>query len=81
MSWVQEGLTLSGVGKTVGKLEQPHYHCHRRRLKDRFLKGGGRGLQDYEILELLLSYAIPRRDVKPLAKELLRRFGDRKSVV
>ncbi|HHL39464.1 MAG TPA: DNA repair protein RadC [Deltaproteobacteria bacterium] len=47
---------------------------HRRRLRERFKKGGLRALHDYEVLELLLTYAIPRRDVKPLAKELIRRF-------
>ncbi|HEX2859713.1 MAG TPA: DNA repair protein RadC [Alphaproteobacteria bacterium] len=48
---------------------------HRQRLKDKFAAGQGVGLQDYELLELLLTYAIPRRDVKPLAKTLLVRFG------
>lgn len=48
---------------------------HRKRLRDRFLYGGGRSLHLYEKLELLLSYSIPRRDVKPIAKDLLNRFG------
>ena len=48
---------------------------HRQRLRERFCRAGLTGLQDYEAIELLLSYAIPRRDVKPLAKELLRAFG------
>ena len=48
---------------------------HRRRLRERFCRSGLNGLQDYEAVELLLSYAIPRRDVKPLAKQLLRDFG------
>ena len=48
---------------------------HRQRLRERFCRAGLTGLQDYEAIELLLSYAIPRRDVKPLAKELLRDFG------
>lgn len=55
--------------------ERPHYAGHRARLRERFLKAGGAGLQDYEELELLLSCAIPRRDVKPLAKNLLAQFG------
>ncbi len=55
--------------------DKPHYHGHRQRLKERFLKGGSNALQDYELLELLLFQAIPRRDVKPLAKELLETFG------
>jgi len=57
------------------KPDQPHYHGHRQRLRGRFLKGGARALQDYELLELLLTYALPRRDVKPLAKALLDQFG------
>jgi len=48
---------------------------HRDRLRQRFRKGGADPLPDYELLELLLFRAIPRRDVKPLAKELLRVFG------
>ena len=49
---------------------------HRQRLRERFLKGGGDALPDYELLELMLFAAIPRRDVKPLAKQLIARFGD-----
>lgn len=48
---------------------------HRERLRKRFLNSGIEGLHDYEAVELLLMFAIPRRDVKPLAKELLNRFG------
>ena len=55
--------------------ERPHYHGHRQRLRERFLATGGDGMPDYEILEMLLALAIPRRDVKPLAKDLLDRFG------
>ncbi len=47
---------------------------HRKRLKQRFLRSGFAGFHDYEVLELLLTNAIPRRDVKPLAKELIRKF-------
>lgn len=56
--------------------ETPHYHGHRDRLRARFLQGGADALPDYELLELVLFMAIPRRDVKPLAKELLARFGN-----
>ncbi len=55
--------------------EDPHYTGHRARLRARFLQTGGMGLPDYELLELLLFQAIPRRDVKPLAKDMLRTFG------
>lgn len=48
---------------------------HRMRLRERFLNVGREGLCEHELLELLLFYAIPRRDVKPIAKELLVRFG------
>ncbi|MGE4352173.1 MAG: DNA repair protein RadC [Bdellovibrionales bacterium] len=52
-----------------------HYEGHRNRLRERLLEAGADALQDYELLELLLFAAIPRRDVKPLAKELLVDFG------
>jgi DNA repair protein RadC len=61
--------------------DKPHYHGHRKRLKDRFIKNGGENLQDYELLELLLFQALPRRDVKPLAKELIAKFGSFAEVV
>lgn len=48
---------------------------HRRRLKERFLAAGPEALADYELLELLLFSAIPRRDTKPIAKRLIERFG------
>lgn len=48
---------------------------HRSRLRSRLLEGGPEALADYEIVEMLLFAAIPRRDTKPLAKDLLKRFG------
>jgi len=59
----------------VTKPEKPHYHGHRARLRQRFLQGGTGALQDYELLELLLTFAIPYSDVKPLAKKLIAHFG------
>jgi DNA repair protein RadC len=53
----------------------PHYAGHRERLRDRAAAGGLAALPDYEVLELLLFRAIPRGDVKPLAKQLIARFG------
>ena len=53
----------------------PHYLGHRERLRDRALAGGLTALPDYELLELFLFRSIPKRDVKPLAKQLLVRFG------
>jgi DNA repair protein RadC len=55
--------------------EPPHYRGHRERLRARFREAGSEALSDYELLELVLFRAIPQRDVKPLAKELVRRFG------
>ena len=55
--------------------DKPHYHGHRERLRQRFDKAGADGLPDYELLELLLCKALPRQDVKPLAKKLMERFG------
>ena len=54
---------------------------HRRRLRERFLKAGRKALADYELLELLLTYSIPRVDTKPIAKALLHRFGTLLSVL
>ncbi len=61
--------------------EQPLYLGHRARLRERFLADDGTSMPDYEILELLLTMSIPRRDVKPLAKNLIAKFGDIASVV
>ncbi|GAA4221083.1 DNA repair protein RadC [Sagittula marina] len=54
---------------------------HRARLRERFLVGGPEALPDYEMLELVLFRAIPRRDVKPLARLLLETFGDYNGVL
>ena len=54
---------------------QPHYVGHRARLTARFRDAGPADLADYELLELILCQALPRRDTKPIAKELLVRFG------
>jgi DNA repair protein RadC len=54
---------------------RPHHAGHRERLRERASAGGLAALPDYEVLELLLFRAIPRGDVKPLAKQLIARFG------
>jgi DNA repair protein RadC len=61
----------------VERREQPAplHDGHRQRLKDRFTNGGEEALPDYELLELVLFNAIPRRDTKPIAKALLKRFN------
>jgi len=59
----------------------PHYHGHRERLRARFRDAGADAVSDYELLELLLFRAIPQRDIKPLAKELIAKFGSFAEVV
>lgn len=61
--------------------DQPHYLGHRARLRDRFVSGGADALPDYELLELVLFAAVPRGDMKPLAKDLLKRFGSFAEVI
>src|SRR3981189_1012805 len=61
--------------------EEPHYHGHRERLRDRFHGAGPDALSDYELLEMVLFAAQPRRDMKPLAKSLLKKFGSFAEVV
>ncbi len=61
--------------------ETPHYLGHRQRLRERFLKSGLAGLADYEVVELLLTLAIPRSDVKQPAKRLLKRFGSLRGIL
>jgi DNA repair protein RadC len=76
---------MSGSDKTTtsptpaGKAA--HYHGHRQRLRQRFLAAGSEAISDYEMLELILFRAIPQRDVKPLAKDLLARFGSFSEVI
>jgi DNA repair protein RadC len=60
---------------------EPHYYGHRERLRMRFREAGTEALTDYELLELLLFRALPRRDVKPLAKSLIAKFGSFAEVV
>jgi DNA repair protein RadC len=70
-----------GLITDAGGKARPHYWGHRERLRTRFLDGGHAPMPDYEILELLLFNAIPKIDVKPLAKRLLAAFGDLNGVV
>src|SRR5713101_1234457 len=66
-------------GSSAG--EAPHYLGHRKRLRARFLEAGAQALSDYELLELILFRAIPQRDLKPLAKTLLAKFGSFAEVI
>ena len=69
-------------GRTGGLSETPpHYHGHRQRLRDRFRQAGAESVSDYELLELVLFRAIPQRDVKPLAKNLISKFGSFPEVI
>lgn len=72
----------SASKRKIGLAEAaPHYHGHRERLRARFRAAGADAISDYELLELVLFRAIPQRDVKPLAKELIARFGSFAEVV
>jgi DNA repair protein RadC len=61
--------------------KKSHHAGHRQRLRERLFAAGPAALQDYELLEILLFAAIPQRDVKPLAKDLLGRFKTLKGVI
>jgi len=60
---------------------EPHYLGHRQRLRERFLAVGGDKMADYELLELVLMLALPQRDVKPLAKQMIEAFGSFAGVI
>lgn len=62
-------------------MDQPHYHGHRQRLRERFFKSGFAGFCEHEIVELLLTLAIPRGDVKPQAKALIAKFKTLRGVL
>lgn len=68
------------MSEPLEKEASPHYAGHRERLRARFLKSPD-ALPDYELLELILFMAIPRRDVKPIAKDLIARFKDLNGVL
>ncbi|HHL42376.1 MAG TPA: hypothetical protein ENJ42_02055, partial [Hellea balneolensis] len=63
------------AGQNFTVKPKPHYHGHRDRLRARFQEGGAQALADYELLELYLFRSLPRRDVKPIAKALIEKFG------
>ena len=69
-------------GRTAGVSEtRPHFYGHRERLRGRFREAGADSVSDYELLELVLFRAIPQRDVKLLAKDLIARFGSFPEVI
>ena len=61
--------------------KDPPYTGHRRRLRERFEENGFAGFADYEIVELLLTLAIPRSDVKQPARDLIARFGSVRGIL
>ncbi len=63
------------------KKNTPHYIGHRNRLRKRFMNHGIESLQEYEIVELLLTFSIPYKDVKPIAKELISKFKSLKGII
>lgn len=73
MGEAEDGETPPGKQAKGGATK--HFHGHRERLRQRIMQGDGSSLQEYELLELLLCAFIPRRDVKPIAKDLIARFG------
>ncbi len=73
-------LTIN-INQKEQKNKQLHHVGHRKRLRQRFLRDMGRTMDDYELLELLLTQALPRSDVKPLAKEIINKFGNFGNVI
>jgi DNA repair protein RadC len=71
----------SGLAEATSHADTPHYLGHRDRLRTRFREAGTEALSDYEMLELVLFRALPRRDVKPLAKDLIAKFGSFAEVI
>src|SRR3569623_2128079 len=66
---------------SVTSVAPAHYLGDRARLRDRFMNGGADALPDYELLEMVLFAAIPRGGLKPLAKDLIARFGSFADVI
>jgi DNA repair protein RadC len=73
-----EETSASGLRDAAGT---PHFHGHRERLRIRFRDGGAAALADYELLEMALYAAVARGDTKPMAKDLLKRFGNLSEVL
>lgn len=76
---LQVGTPSNKASKT--KTTASHQAGHRQRLRERFRTGGADAIPDYELLELLLFRAIPRRDTKPIAKDLIQKFGSFAEVI
>ncbi len=77
----KQDLLIETPQKQKSQKPKDHNRNHRQRLRSRFMRAGKQALQDYELLELIMFRAIPRRDIKPLAKTLLAEFGDFNRVI
>ncbi|NDR57476.1 RadC family protein [Aliiruegeria sabulilitoris] len=66
---------------SVAPMQPSYLKDHRQRLRERFLQAGPKSVPDYELLELVLFRAVPRHDVKPLARKLIETFGDFNRVI
>jgi DNA repair protein RadC len=76
-----QGAPVVAAQKSSAQRQPSYLLDHRKRLRERFLAGGGAAMPDYELLELILFRAIPRQDVKPLARRLIDIFGDLNRVI
>ena len=81
--FAEDGADEGGAGPGLFELKPPpdENAGHRQRLRDRFRQGGADAIPDYELLELILFRAIPRQDTKPIAKQLIARFGSFAEVI
>lgn len=80
--FTDKALSQAGPAPGPATRQTPSYlRDHRKRLRERFMSGGAQAMPDYELLELLLFRAIPRQDVKPLARALIDQFGDLAGVI
>lgn len=80
-NWAANWRRVGHTQRDVRMPEIPHHHGHRQRLRERFLRTGLDGLHDYEVVELLLTLAIPRSDVKEPAKALIAKFGNLRGIL
>ena len=74
-------IPLTRSKKQKEKMTESHQQGHRQRLRERFINAGSEAIADYELLEMILFGANPRKDVKPLAKDLLTKFGNFNNII
>jgi DNA repair protein RadC len=78
---VYESFAVGSSGGSNTEMSKEHYHGHRQRIRERFQKYGLDSFQDYEVLELLLTFVARQQDMKPVAKALVDRFGSFKDIL